>query len=104
MTGIDTLIFSQNVSLIEFMVGILNFSLFTDIQLQVFLDGKCLQEFLVKAGSQESILGSTFFLMYVYDLADDVLGNIASMLMKLRFVQTMILHPISGSSSSQFLN
>ena len=42
------------------------------------LDGKFFQEYLVNAGfPEDSILGSTFFLLYLNDLLDDVICNIA---------------------------
>ena len=52
-------------------------SFLSNRQLQVVLDGKSSQEYLVNAGvPQGSILGPTLFLLYINDLPDDVICNI----------------------------
>ena len=53
-------------------------SFLSNRQLQVVLDGKSSQEYPVNAGDpQGSILGPTLFLLYINDLPDDVICNIA---------------------------
>ena len=53
-------------------------SFLSNRRLRVVLDGKSLQEYPVNAGvPQGSILGLTLFLLYINDLPDDVICNIA---------------------------
>ena len=53
-------------------------SFLSNRQLQVVLDGKSSQEYPVNAGvPQSSILGPTLFLLYMNDLPDDVVCDIA---------------------------
>ena len=53
-------------------------SFLSNRRLRVVLDGKSSQEYPVNAGvPQGSILGTTLFLLYINDLPDDVICNIA---------------------------
>ena len=63
----------------DFKSDIWPFSSFlSNRQLQVALDGKSSQEDPVNAGvPQGSILGPTLFLLYINDLPDDAICNIA---------------------------
>ena len=47
-------------------------------QLQLVLDGKISQKYPVNAGSSsKALLGPTLFLLYINELSDDVISNIA---------------------------
>ena len=61
--------------------------------LWVVLDGKCSPEYPVDAGlPQGSILGFMLFLLYSNDFPDDVICNIAILLIILFFTLNVIRH------------
>ena len=80
LTGFSMLVFFTNLSLMKFQVRYfcLIYSFLSNRPLRVVLDGKSSQEYPVNAGVlQGSILGPTLFLLYINDLPDDVICDIA---------------------------
>ena len=70
-------------------------SFFSNKQLRVVLDGK---------SSKGSIFGPTLFLLYNNDILDDVICNIASMLITLLSIISVITYPICGNNLNWLLN
>ena len=80
-------------------------SFLSNRQLRVVLNGKSSQEYPVNAGvPQGSILGPTLFLLYINDLLDDVICNIAFYGDDTTLYSTVIRHLICGNNLKWLLN
>ena len=82
----------------------LNSSFLSNRRLRVVLDWKSSQEYPVDAGvPQRSILGPTLFLLYINDLPDDAISNIAIYADDTTFY-SVIRHLICGNNWNWLLN
>ena len=80
------------------LIGLILFFL-SNGMLWVVLDENCLQEYTVNAGVHEGFIFRTaFFLLYIKDQPDDVISNIASMLMILLSALSVIWRLKCGSN------
>ena len=86
------------------IIGLIS-SFLSNRQLWVVLDGNSSQEYSVNAGvSQGSILDPTLFLLYINDLPDDVICNIAICADNTTFYAKCIRHLICGNNLNWLLN
>ena len=77
LIGFGILIFFTNFGISGQIFGLIS-SFFSKRHLRVVLDGKSSQEYPVNAGvPQDSILHPTIFILYISDLPDDVICDIA---------------------------
>ena len=80
-------------------------SFLSNRRLRVVLVGKSSQEYPVNAGvSQGSIFGPPLFMQYINNLVDDVICDIASMLVILLSILSVITYPICGNNLNWLLN
>ena len=101
LTGFGMLVFFTNLSLVEFQVRYLAFipSFLSNRWLEVVLDGRSSQEYPVNAEVvQGSILGPKLFLLYINDLSDDVICNIAIYTDDTTLYSSVIRHLICGNN------
>ena len=80
------------------MFGLIS-SFLCNRHLRLVLDGKSSQEYPVNTGvPQGSILGLTLFLLYINDLPDDVICNIAIYAVILLCILNVMRHLICGNN------
>ena len=80
-------------------------SFLSNRQLRVVLDGKGSQEYRVNAGvSQGYILGLTLFLLYINNLPDDIMCDIAIYADNTTVYSKWIRHLICGNNLNWLLN
>ena len=108
LTGLEHLIYPRLLTGISGPIFGLISSFLSNRRLQVVLNGKSSQEYPVNAGvPQGSILGPALFLLYINDLHDDVIFDIAIYAddtTVLLSILSVIRHLICGNNWNWLLN